>query len=136
MCTVGCQAAFCNVKHICNKWFCLCASQQGGFVMPYNPALGLLKKCNILFEDEVISDGLIMSTFTSYIARLMDGAEKSTNLIYHTGSQIFTVTTLSLPSLIRITPSNDPNNTKRFLRCGTPYRATFKTLYTGTGTPN
>lgn len=64
---------------------------KGGFVMPYNPALDLLKKCNILFEDELISDGLIMSTFTGYIARLMDGAEKSTNLIYHTGSQIFDI---------------------------------------------
>ncbi len=59
--------------------------------MPHDPVLGLLKKCDILFEDELISDGLIMSTFACYVAELMDEAEKSSSLIYHTGSPIFDI---------------------------------------------
>ena len=59
--------------------------------MPNDPVLGLLNKCSVLFEDEIISSSLIMSTFVDYIAKLMDEAEKSTSLIYHTGSQIFDI---------------------------------------------
>ena len=59
--------------------------------MPYDPVLGLLRKCDILFEDELISDGLIMSNFAGYVAELIDEAEKSNSLIYHTGSQIFDI---------------------------------------------
>ena len=59
--------------------------------MPNDPVLGLLSKCDILFEGELISDGLIMSTFAGYVAELMEEAEKSSSLIYHTGSQIFDI---------------------------------------------
>ena len=59
--------------------------------MSNDPVLGMLSECDILFEDEVISDGLIMSTFAAYIAELMDGAEKGCGLIYHTGSKIFDI---------------------------------------------
>ena len=59
--------------------------------MPNDPILGLLSKCSILFEDEIVSNSLIMSTFVDYVAELMDEAEKSSSLIYHTGSQIFDI---------------------------------------------
>jgi hypothetical protein len=59
--------------------------------MAYDPVLGLLKKCDILFEDEPISDSLIMSTFTGYVAKLIDEEEKSSSLIYHTGTQLFDI---------------------------------------------
>jgi len=59
--------------------------------MPNDPILGLLSKCSVLFEDEIISSSLIMSTFVDYIAKLIDETEKSTSLIYHTGSQIFNI---------------------------------------------
>lgn len=56
-----------------------------------DPVLGLLRKCDVFFEDERISDGLIMSTYAGYIAELMDEAEKSSSLILHTGSQMFDI---------------------------------------------
>lgn len=59
--------------------------------MPNDPVLGLLSKCSVLFDDEVVSNSLIMSTFANYIAEFMDEKEKSTSLIYHTGSQIFEI---------------------------------------------
>ncbi len=59
--------------------------------MPNDPILGLLSKCSILFEDEIISNSLIISTFTDYVVELMDEAEKSSSLIFHTGSQIFDI---------------------------------------------
>ncbi|MCL2689159.1 MAG: DrmE family protein, partial [Chitinispirillia bacterium] len=57
--------------------------------MSYNSVLGLLKKCDILFENEVISNRHIMSSFSDFIIELMDGAEKNNGFIYHTGSPIF-----------------------------------------------
>lgn len=56
-----------------------------------DPVLGLLRKCDVFFEDEWISDGLIMSTFADYIVEILEGAEKSSSLIYHTGSLIFDI---------------------------------------------
>ena len=59
--------------------------------MPNDLVLKLLGKCDILFEDEVISSGLTMSTFTDYIVGIIDEAEKSNGLVYHTGSSIFDI---------------------------------------------
>ncbi len=51
----------------------------------------MLRKCDVFFEDECISDSLIMSTFSDYIVDMMDKSEKCNSLIYHTGSQIFNI---------------------------------------------
>ena len=53
--------------------------------------LGLLNKCDILFENELVSSNLVMSTFSNYLVDLLDSAEKRTGLIYHTGSPIFDI---------------------------------------------
>ena len=42
-----------------------------------------------MYENELISKGLLISTFTDYVAELIDDAEKNTGIIYHTGSCIF-----------------------------------------------
>lgn len=57
--------------------------------MPENPVLNVMKQCDILFENELISKGLLISTFTDYVAELIDDAEKNSGIIYHTGSSIF-----------------------------------------------
>lgn len=59
--------------------------------MPDTPILNMLKKCDILFDGEVVSNGLLVSTFFDYVVKLMDKQGKDSGLIYHTGSPIFDI---------------------------------------------
>ena len=59
--------------------------------MPDTPIIIMLKKCDILFDGEMISNSLLISTFSSYISELMDCKEKESGIIYHTGSPIFDI---------------------------------------------
>lgn len=57
--------------------------------MPNIPALNMMKKSDILFGNEVISDSLLISTFSDYVSELMGGTERGSGIVYHTGSSIF-----------------------------------------------
>ncbi|EGO63407.1 DrmE family protein [Acetonema longum] len=57
--------------------------------MDNTPILSMMKKCDILFENESISNGLLISTFSYYMSSLMHSTKKDSGIIYHTGSSIF-----------------------------------------------